>query len=513
MKDKEYEEFVRKASDPNAWEGMDDDEFTQSIILLITRYGMTSDGSMIRLVFGAYKHWMTRSTPNDRINALQMVTTLVEQHDGAGYIGLMAFVEADTDHQVVSTAALNLASVAPDQGLEYAGASFVLNNLMVKPKLDADDGAKLGGVLLLGDRRVLEPAKRVWQRLPVEGRHVAMKMRSGANYLAILEFLLWALEDEKDAGVFGSIAGALRTMTQQSQRVLDITRHLPTWEAGEDGPIEIVRETTVGEIGDSMRERLESLIAAEPGEEKVLPEAFSWWLGTGLVAVPDDIWREREFTLIDPVEVSDLTGLKCLPLFLESIFNPYGPTFVAFTLIWKPDAPNCAILHTMLNPFSQERKVYACGPFEDLPSWLPQACQFADGTPLLGSRTSLFRYDGPEDLWDASAQLLYNQLASVSSRRTLEEEVGLLKRNKGNPFERIDEEMGWRDAPIREPAPPDQGVFFGWLETILDEEHAKKEFGAMFFAWEKAIEMTGLPGLPAQAVAEELVSLGFDLSI
>ncbi|MGY8686684.1 MAG: hypothetical protein ACKVHP_02940, partial [Verrucomicrobiales bacterium] len=292
-------DIITLAANPAALDALDADALGEHFVILNAHYAGSQDATLIPILFDLYQRWAAQSEPDERLSALTAITRFTEEHCGAPYLGLMPFLTAETDHRVLSTAALNLASLKPPESdaaavdakegtgtdadgeaADYAGVSWLANLLVARDQFGDTEGSILAGLLLLGDRRVLAPAKAIWQRLPSEGRLRATRARSGFAYRPHLEFLLWALEDETDASVFGALAAAVLNLTNLGDVVVEIERHLPVWDAPDpEQPIHLLSRQSLRETGETLRSQLETLIADEPGDEKVLPRAFAPLLG------------------------------------------------------------------------------------------------------------------------------------------------------------------------------------------------------------------------------------------
>ena len=228
-------DILSLVTNPDALDALDADALREHFVLLNARYAGSEDATLIPILFDLYQRWAEQSEPDERLSVLTDITRFTEERHGASYLGLMPFLTAETDHRVLSTAALNLASLKPPQpdadATDYGGVSWLANLLLARDQFGDTEGSILAGLLLLGDRRVLAPAKALWQRLPSEGRLRAARARSGFAYRPHLEFLLWALEDETDASVFGALAAAVLNLTGLDDAIVEIERHLPVWDA------------------------------------------------------------------------------------------------------------------------------------------------------------------------------------------------------------------------------------------------------------------------------------------
>jgi hypothetical protein len=276
----DFQAKLRIAADPDCWPDLDDTAFEKLFSELNFAYAVSENNTLIPTVFALYRHWMQRSEPANRSRNLDGLTAFVEAKKGRGYLGFMPFIEAETDHSVITTAALNMASLVPSAPyLEYAGASFISNHLMTKAHLKESDGAILAALILLGDRRVMAPAQRIWMLLPPNGRSRVADSQVGWITRVHVDFLVWAMEVESNEETLVELAAAIFKLANQADDVLDIKRHLPVWETGATNrPTQVLKRQSIYQVGDELRPRLEKLIAAEHGDEKVLGIAFQPWL-------------------------------------------------------------------------------------------------------------------------------------------------------------------------------------------------------------------------------------------
>lgn len=108
--------------DPDAWPDLEPHTLREVLALKILEYGTTLDGGRIPGLFALYRHAMTRLPVAVRRQMLQEFSGLTEQNGGLGHMGLMAFLGADTDPGIRSSAALSLAVLFdPGGGDQLAG--------------------------------------------------------------------------------------------------------------------------------------------------------------------------------------------------------------------------------------------------------------------------------------------------------------------------------------------------------------------------------------------------------
>jgi hypothetical protein len=265
--------------DPAAWETLDDDELKQVIAVKFLEYGATQDASHIPGLFALYRHATERLSVSERREMLTEFSGLIEQHGGLGHMGLMMFLAADTNPGIRSSAALSLSVLydpCQEQQDELAGPRFVIRTLARHENGTPGQGAALGGVLLLGDKRINPLLAEVWDDLPEEAQLEMTAAKSGFVTEAMVEFWLDRLEEGCSETVFGSAVAAIAKMPMVSQIpfVMDVERLLPAY-AG-DEPMKLLRRTTFDDYLEEIRPRLEAL-QAEESEPKIIPRIFEIW--------------------------------------------------------------------------------------------------------------------------------------------------------------------------------------------------------------------------------------------
>ena len=160
----DYERLSALGDDPDAWEDLGDEELKQVVMIKCIEYGISQDGSRIPGLFGLYRHAMTELDVSDRLELLTEYCRLVEKQHGKGNMGLMMFLAVDDDPSVQSTAALSLSVLYdPEDGDELAGPAFVISTLLNRQSDPESQGIGLGGVLLLGDKRVMPLLEDAWE--------------------------------------------------------------------------------------------------------------------------------------------------------------------------------------------------------------------------------------------------------------------------------------------------------------------------------------------------------------
>ena len=177
----------------------------------------------------------------------------------------------------LAAAALSLSVLFDPAGRdELAGPEFVIHTLVHHDGGAPGQGAALGGVLLLGDKRIMPLLAAVWGQLSEEAQLLMTKAKSGFVSEGIIEFWLDRLEEGCSETVFGSVVAAIAKMPVSAQApfVMDIERLLPAYAGGE--PMKLLRRTSFANYLEEIRPRLEELMEKE-SEPKVIPRIFEFW--------------------------------------------------------------------------------------------------------------------------------------------------------------------------------------------------------------------------------------------
>jgi hypothetical protein len=265
--------------DPETWDDLDDEEMKRVIGVKFIEYGSTQDGSLIPGLFALYRHAMERFDVAERREMLTEFSGMIEQHEGLGHMGLMMFLAADTNPGIRSSAALSLSVLfdpAQEDGDELAGPRFVIRTLVRHDGGSPAQGAALGGVLLLGDKRIMPLLAEVWDDLSEEAQLEMTAAKSGFVTEGMVEFWLDRLEEGCSESVYGSAVAAIAKMPVISQVpfVVDIERLLPAYSGGE--PMKLLRRTTFADYLEEIRPRLEALEKTE-SKPKLIPRIFEFW--------------------------------------------------------------------------------------------------------------------------------------------------------------------------------------------------------------------------------------------
>ena len=403
------EEALRLFAAEAEWAGLNQDETEFVLEETLKCYGSTFDGAMIRELFKFYRRYLGLASVSRRQQLLSRMTDFISNGHQNRSIALLCFISADTDGQITSGAALDLAMVmTPDKGDPLTGPKFVAFHgcggsraKLGRPASD-DEGDVAAGLLLLGDMRLLPLLEEIWERLTPGGCHRMIRRHSNLVSALAVEFLLRRLEADKAEEYHGELGAALHNLPEIAARmpmavVLDIRRNFGLPPGKE--PMELLGRETLAEAFARIRPRLQALIDRE-SEPKVLPNVLTTWaVAAGEAATAEateevaeeeeDIDDEDEYPDVlseelhtefeemsngddfvdisediyfwkNPYKTKDLateevkrefTATPVFPLLVTGIFNPFGPTLNVY-LVQRDEMDEWTFTVLRLNPFS-----------------------------------------------------------------------------------------------------------------------------------------------------------------
>ena len=274
----DYEASSKLGETPEAWAKLDTTTLKQVLTVKCIEYGVSQEPSRIPKLFALYRHALERLPKEDRLELLTQFSTLTEERGGEGHMGLMMFMAGDNEPSVVSTAALSLSVLFPPKdGNPLSGPEFVVHTLMRPGQDPSTQGAALGGVLLLGDKRLLPLLGAAWDKLSDEARLALSKSKSGFVAEALVEFWIRCLEKGCSESVFGSVVAAIAKLPAITQvpLVVDVERVFPSY-ADLENTMRMIRRTTFADYLEEIRPRLEELEAKE-SEPALIPHIYEIW--------------------------------------------------------------------------------------------------------------------------------------------------------------------------------------------------------------------------------------------
>ncbi len=287
----------------------------------LLQYGVTNDPAQSDPISVLYARAVTELPQETRMQMVLDLSQLAEERKISGN-PLFPFLFRDPAPAIVSTAALNLAILWPDVGDDpLAAIRYLTQQARHCAGRGEDDRAAaiVGGLLLLGDRRVIEDLKGCWRWLSIDGRVALLsRLNSGFVHAPVVEWLIEWLED-CEGGEFGTVAAALTRLSPVAnlRGVVEVQRALPIWSAADGQPLREIAKWSFGQFGERIRSRLE-LIAENESEPRVMHNVLEEW-ELHLSGSQGQIRKLKR----DSKAWSTGTGQV---LMTWSIFNPNGPT-------------------------------------------------------------------------------------------------------------------------------------------------------------------------------------------
>jgi hypothetical protein len=323
---------------PDAWPGLDATRLKRLALFGCLRYGQSGSQRDMRLAGQLYEFVTGELPVADRDDLLVAVNEAVES-GLASVNAFLPFLMTDPDIRVVSTAALNLASLMPlKDGDPLTGPKYLLSDIVALPNPEIVRAGALVGLLLLGDRRVTRLLDRCWQSLAADGRYHLSHANSGWTYASTVEFFLDWLEDTEargDEAEFGLVAAAISNARNGARcpLVLDVERTFPINARGSELAIRAVAEWSFEAFGEQISARLAALYFRE-SRPTILDTVMEVW-GIPVPEPPVDLdgaaatlrAADRQTSLPEPIVMPAAPGaVGRRSLLAWGIFNPMGPT-------------------------------------------------------------------------------------------------------------------------------------------------------------------------------------------
>lgn len=227
--------------------------------------------------------------------------------------------------------------------------------------------------------------------------------------------------------------------------------------------------------------------------------------------------------VFNPFDLSeeDAIGSQTVPIFSMGIFNPLGPTIVALNILSKPSNPSVAFLFTLLNPFMQQRKIFARGSQESaIFEFIPQLYMVGEEKMLAAPPDFVALATEISEVENSVKMLVKNLLLETVSESDLEESLRSIRENWGDPWSRIPslgdavknsiQSTGKTDSRAQVGGTVSDATFSKWYETLQNPEYFAAEFGAVMQGWDGSIKFQGgaIPHMPLQEALGELADLG-----
>jgi hypothetical protein len=347
----------------------------------LLQYGATNDPALADPISALYARAITELSEATRMEMVLVVSDLAEQQKVSAN-PLFPFMFRDPSPAIVSTAALNLATLWAREGENpLKGVDFVAQQAHhCADRGDEERSAAiLGGLLLLGDRRVTEYLKGCWRWLPsLDGRTALLSsLNSEFVHAPVVDWLIDWLDD-CEGSEFGRVAGTISWLSRVAWAggVFEVQRSLPFWSAVDGQPLHEVARWSFAEFGERIQPRLE-LIAATESEPRVMHRVLERW-GLTLYGPPPTrsgvpgrrqaAGRRRSLlSRLPKGAVHATTPVNAILLSEEDfadyggdlllcwgIFNRSGPTWSCLGRLRTENPDVDLLFYRMLHPFSQD---------------------------------------------------------------------------------------------------------------------------------------------------------------
>lgn len=362
----------------------------------ILNYGLTSNADKIGELESLYKRRLGDLPVAARMRMLLHVVYLAEKQQ-VSINAFNPFLYCDPDHAIVSSAALHAAGTWPQSDLDpLIGVKSLWSSArhhMREGGSEASAVSIVSGLLMLGDRRVIEVLGHCWRDFSLEGRVSLSHARTSRIHATFIDWLLDWLEDS-EGGEFGAVAAALARSTERArdEGVFEVRRAMPVWSAEPDKVIDVITTWSFAEFVKRIRRRLLQ-IAADEGAPRVMYQVLrSWGVDhtqrldsqvalhmadcTGLrrpllPLLPAQSLRRNKIFGYAPLRDDDFLAADGRLLLSWVIFNPLGPTWSCIGLLPTEDSDTGLLFYRMLNPFGQQSGAIATVDS----SWLESASE------------------------------------------------------------------------------------------------------------------------------------------
>ncbi len=229
---------------------------------------------------GIYLRLAAHADVNRRMKMLKGISASVKGAKGQGWKILLPFLLVDRDEGVIAQAALDIASLMPQDSTSVglAGVQYLLE---VSERFGYDDplsGAIAAAILSLGDAKLWGHFDSAWAKLPPLSRQIAAATIGQFAAKSIILKTLQCLEKEKDAQVCGQLANSMRRLgsVAQIKGVVELDRIFPVY-AGE--PYRIMSEQNAQSMGQEIKDRLRALSQSKVAGKHMKP-VLDVWLGS-----------------------------------------------------------------------------------------------------------------------------------------------------------------------------------------------------------------------------------------
>lgn len=261
---------------PELWDSLSDRDLDLFVHFAISLYGTTGRLELIPKLMPLYEQYVERIEPSARLNQYEAMRDQVMAGELPCH-GLLPYLIMDDELSVVSTATLDYSLLKPlEHGDPLSGPRSVLN--LIRQGTVTYPAAALGGLVALGDQRVMELLGPMRQELDDADVEAINLCWTGHLYAARIEFYLsWleALVSDNDEQSFGAVAAHLFNLPQcdPDAMVHSIERVFPSTA---DNAITTLESWPLSEYAKRISPRLRA-IADKENEPKIMSHVLEAW--------------------------------------------------------------------------------------------------------------------------------------------------------------------------------------------------------------------------------------------
>ena len=262
---------------PEDYETLSDGDLDLFVHSIIFFYGLVKNAELRSKISPLYELFCQRIPETQRLkNYCAMRENVIKNK--IDLMALMPYLCEDDDLGMVSTAALDYAVIyTPDNNDLLTGPKIIL--AMMTVPVVKNPAAALGGLVMLGDQRVMDLIRSTREHLDEEQVSILTKCQSGFIHAATVEFYLTWLEDLKgdyNDAIFGLVASALHNMVKNPSVpfVTSIERIFPA--PFDANPIRLLQKWSIPQYAKTLLPRFQA-IAKREKDPKVMHVVMRAW--------------------------------------------------------------------------------------------------------------------------------------------------------------------------------------------------------------------------------------------
>ena len=253
-------------------------ELADFLFFSVQTYGSTNDSNLIGPLRVLYHRCNAELSVNVRESVQDAISAAVADNDLSSN-ALLPFVSTESARHIVSKAVLEFLMYRPSQPDDLlAGVRDILALYHAETTVNA--GAVLGGLLLTGDRRVIDAVMGVVDKdTSLTTIKELAKTHSGFLYAPVIEcYLGWleSLNNEATEAEFGVMASGLTNMLRRDQtgEVLELRRDFG--QGTEASSVEVIAQYLFDDYAPRVLAKMAAIAEAE-SEPKLMPRVGVEW--------------------------------------------------------------------------------------------------------------------------------------------------------------------------------------------------------------------------------------------